>query len=58
MVVQGQSLDRQLQEYESLMQLVDGGRGGYRQVVSEWTKVKQETEDCMKDLRRLGWTGD
>lgn len=58
MAVQGQSLDRQLQEYESLMQLVDGGSGGYRQIVSEWTKVKQETEECLKDLRRLGWTGD
>jgi len=54
------SLDQQLHEYETLLQLVDGGKntGGYHQVVNDWTKVKQETDECKKDLRRLGWTGD
>ena len=53
-------LDQQLLEYETLLQLVDGGRGtgGYQQVVNDWTKIKQETDECKKDLRRLGWTGD
>jgi hypothetical protein len=51
-------LDRRLQEYESLLQLVDGGSGGYQQIIDDWTKVKQETDECLKDLRRLGWTGD
>ena len=54
------SLDQQLHEYEMLLQLVDGGEstGGYRQVVNDWTKVKQETDECKRDLRRLGWSGD
>ena len=54
------SLDQQLLEYETLLQLVDGGKstGGYQQVVNDWTKIKQETDECKKDLRRLGWTGD
>lgn len=54
------SLDQQLHEYEMLLQLVDGGKGtgGYQQVVNDWTKIKQETDECKKDLRRLGWTGD
>lgn len=55
------SLDQQLDEYETLLQLVDGGgkgTGGYQQVVNDWTKIKQETDECKKDLRRLGWTGD
>ncbi|KAF8817524.1 hypothetical protein BYT27DRAFT_7199055 [Phlegmacium glaucopus] len=53
-------LDQQLHEYETLLQLVDGGKstGGYQQVVNDWTKVKQESDECKKDLRRLGWTGD
>ena len=54
------SLDQQLYEYETLLRLVDGGKGtgGYQQVVNDWTKIKQETDECKKDLRRLGWTGD
>lgn len=54
------SLDQQLHEYEMLLQLVDGGEstGGYGQVVNDWTKVKQETDECKRDLRRLGWSGD
>lgn len=53
-----QDLDRQIQEYESLLQLVDGSSGGYQQVVKDWLKIKRETDECLKDLRRLGWTGD
>ncbi|KAF8909361.1 hypothetical protein CPB84DRAFT_1511056 [Gymnopilus junonius] len=51
-------LDHQLHEYETMLQLVDGGSGGYQQIINDWTKVKQETEECLRDLRRLGWTGD
>lgn len=58
MKAEANSLDRQLQEYESLLQLVDGGSGGYQQIINDWTKVKQGTDECLKDLRRLGWTGD
>jgi hypothetical protein len=54
------SLDQQLHEYETMLRLIDGGEGtgGYQQVVNDWTKIKQETDECKKDLRRLGWTGD
>lgn len=58
METENRSLDRQLEEYETLLNLVDGGSGGYQQIVNDWTKVKQETDECLKDLRRLGWTGD
>ncbi|KIM44504.1 hypothetical protein M413DRAFT_442475 [Hebeloma cylindrosporum] len=58
MKAEANSLDRQLQEYESLLKLVDGGSGGYQQIINDWTKVKQGTDECLKDLRRLGWTGD
>lgn len=56
-------LDRQLEEYGRLLQLVDGGRarsanGGFAQVVEDWSRVTKETEECRKDLRRLGWSGD
>ena len=53
-----QDLDRQIQEYESLLRLVDGSSGGYQQIVNDWVKIKRETDECLKDLRRLGWTGD
>ncbi|KAH9479476.1 hypothetical protein JR316_0008070 [Psilocybe cubensis] len=52
------SLDSQLAEYETLLNLVDGGHGGYQQVIDDWTKIKQDTDECLKDLRRLGWTED
>lgn len=53
-----QDLDRQIQEYEALLRLVDGNSGGYQQIVKDWLKTKRETDECLKDLRRLGWTGD
>lgn len=53
------ALDAQLQEYEQLMDLVGGkGPGGFSQIVDDMARVKKETEECKRDLRRLGWTGD
>lgn len=52
-------LNAQLGEYEELMELVGGkGPGGFSQVVDDMARVKRETEECKRDLRRLGWTGD
>ncbi len=52
-------LDAQLKEYEDLMDLVGGkGQGGFSQVVDDMARVKKETDECKRDLRRLGWTGD
>jgi hypothetical protein len=55
---QERDLDLQLGEYEKLLRLVNGGGGGFAQVVEDWTRVQREIEECRKDLRRLGWTGD
>lgn len=27
----------------------------FGQVVDDWARVKKETEECVRDLRRLGW---
>lgn len=61
-------LDRQLQEYEAVLvsSTGSGRRGkrgetsdvGFKQVVEDMGRVKREMEECRKDLRRLGWTGD
>ncbi|KAJ7504467.1 hypothetical protein B0H11DRAFT_1852870 [Mycena galericulata] len=52
-------LDRELAEYQTLLDMVDGGgSGGFRQVVADCARVKKETEECKRDLRRLGWTGE
>ncbi|PIL24991.1 hypothetical protein GSI_12878 [Ganoderma sinense ZZ0214-1] len=51
-------LDRQIEEYESMLNLVDGRDGSFAQVVKDMARVKRETEECRKDLRRLGWTED
>lgn len=33
-----------------------GGRNNtFGQVVDDWARVKKETEECVRDLRRLGW---
>lgn len=53
-----QKLDRQIEEYESMLSLVDGRDGSFAQVVKDMARVKRETEECRKDLRRLGWTED
>lgn len=55
---QEKELDGQLGEYEKLLRFVDGGGGGFAQVVEDWTRLQREIEECRKDLRRLGWTGD
>ncbi|KNZ72626.1 hypothetical protein J132_02219 [Termitomyces sp. J132] len=52
------ALDRQLGEYGTMLELVDGDGGGFKQVVEDWTRVQREKEECIRDLRRLGWTGD
>ena len=52
------TLDRQIEEYEGMLRLVVGREGGFAQVVKDMARVKRETEECRKDLRRLGWTGD
>ncbi|CCM06788.1 uncharacterized protein FIBRA_09088 [Fibroporia radiculosa] len=44
--------------YEGLLGLVDRREGGFAQVVADMARVKKEAEECKKDLRRLGWTGD
>ena len=50
------AIDRQLEEYENLLQMVDGKRGAFAQVVEDLTRIRRESEECKKDLRRLGWT--
>jgi hypothetical protein len=52
-------LDRELAEYQTLLDVVDGGgSGGFRQIVSDTARVEKEIEECRRDLRRLGWTSD
>jgi uncharacterized protein (DUF1778 family) len=51
-------LDRRLEEYRQMMQALDGPKGSFAQVVEDWTDVRKETEECRKDLMRLGWTAD
>ncbi|KAJ6591654.1 hypothetical protein DFH09DRAFT_1137605 [Mycena vulgaris] len=52
-------LDRELSEYQTLIDMFDGGSsGGFKQIVVDCARVEKETEECRKDLRRLGWTGE
>ncbi|KAH9839877.1 uncharacterized protein C8Q71DRAFT_855184 [Rhodofomes roseus] len=51
-------LDGQLAAYDGMLSLVGGKDGSFAQVVEDMARVKRETEECRKDLRRLGWTGD
>jgi len=51
-------LDGQIAAYEDLLGLVVDREGGFAQVVEDMARVKRETDECKKDLRRLGWTGD
>ena len=57
LVEEERALDVQLSEYQVLMELVDGEHVGFGQLVDDWVRVQKETEDCRRDLRRLGWTG-
>ncbi|KAI0664205.1 hypothetical protein C8Q70DRAFT_224103 [Cubamyces menziesii] len=59
------ALDGQIAAYEGMLRLVDGvgegkgreGREGpFAQVVSDMARVKRETEECLQELKRLGWT--
>ncbi|KAI0641934.1 hypothetical protein C8Q79DRAFT_929482 [Trametes meyenii] len=53
------ALDGQLEAYEGMLRMVDGRReGAFAQVVKDMARVKRETDECRKDLLRLGWTGD
>lgn len=54
-------LDRRLRDYDRLLTFVDSSAGknrGFRQVLADWKQVRKETEECNKDLLRMGWTGD
>ena len=51
-------LDQQIQEFGELLQMVDGKNGNFSQVIEDMARVRKETEECRRDLRRLGWTGD
>ena len=51
------AMDQELGEYSRLLRLVDGPEGGFAQVVEDWARVQRETEECRRDLRRLGWIG-
>ncbi|KAL1941124.1 hypothetical protein VTO73DRAFT_7336 [Trametes versicolor] len=53
--------DGQIAAYEGMLGLVEGGRGregAFAQVVRDMARVKRETEECRRELMRLGWTGD
>jgi hypothetical protein len=53
------ALDTQIEEYARLTRLVDGhSEPGFAQVVEDYIRVVKESEECKRDLRRLGWTGD
>ncbi|KAI0328684.1 hypothetical protein GY45DRAFT_1337965 [Cubamyces sp. BRFM 1775] len=53
-------LDGQIAAYEGMLSFVDGSRpgreGAFAQVVSDMARVKRETEECLQELKRLGWT--
>ncbi|KAJ7583251.1 hypothetical protein C8J56DRAFT_205189 [Mycena floridula] len=53
-------LDRQLAKYTQVMQLVNASEkdSPFAQIIEDWALVKKETDECRRDLRRLGWTGD
>lgn len=52
-----EELDRRIGEYEQLLRMVDGGGGSFAQVVEDMARVRRESDECRRDLRRLGWTG-
>ncbi|KAF9071374.1 hypothetical protein BDP27DRAFT_526750 [Rhodocollybia butyracea] len=53
------ALDAQIEEYERLTRLVDGDSGTeFAQVVEDYIRVEKESEECRRDLRRLGSTGN
>lgn len=52
------ALDHELGKYSRLLQMVDRSESGFSQVVEDWSRTQREMDDCRRDLRRLGWTGD
>ncbi|KDQ61782.1 hypothetical protein JAAARDRAFT_55117 [Jaapia argillacea MUCL 33604] len=51
-------LDAEMDEYQKVLCMAEGRDGGFRQVVEDMARVRRENEECRRDLRRLGWTGD
>ncbi|KAL1738471.1 hypothetical protein HDZ31DRAFT_69961 [Schizophyllum fasciatum] len=51
-----EAMDRQIREYEAVLRL--GGASGFRQIVDDYARVQRDTEECRRDLRRLGWAGE
>ncbi len=50
-------LDNQIMQYKELLQMIDEKGGGFSQIVEDIARISKETEECRRDLRRLGWTG-
>ena len=50
------AMDRQIRDYEAALKL--GGASGFKQIVDDDARVQRDTEECRRDLRRLGWAGD
>ncbi|KAL1688052.1 hypothetical protein GGG16DRAFT_127513 [Schizophyllum commune] len=50
------AMDRQIRDYEAALKL--GGASGFKQIVDDYARVQRDTEECRRDLRRLGWAGD
>ncbi|KAI5885116.1 uncharacterized protein SCHCODRAFT_01109555 [Schizophyllum commune H4-8] len=49
-------MDRQIRDYEAALKI--GGASGFKQIVDDYARVQRDTEECRRDLRRLGWAGD
>lgn len=45
-------IDGALAEYEQVLSLMGSE---YKQIVTDFARVQRETEECKRDLRRLGW---
>ncbi|KIY45028.1 hypothetical protein FISHEDRAFT_50194, partial [Fistulina hepatica ATCC 64428] len=63
MQAESRNLDAELQDVDALLRQYDAAAGlagasGFAQVVEDYARVAQETEECRRDLRRLGWTGE
>ena len=50
-------LDERIGQYDAVLHMIDGGGLNFTQVVDDMARVRRESEECRRDLRRLGWTG-
>ncbi|KAF7794330.1 hypothetical protein EIP86_005464 [Pleurotus ostreatoroseus] len=50
-------LDERIGQYDAVLHVIDGGGLNFTQVVDDMARVRRESEECRRDLRRLGWTG-